>query len=428
MGKKSLIKSTTKKKADTKIEEETPKKAAAKKTKKTTSKSAKKPASKTTKKSTVSTSKKSGAATTKKKAASAAKKTAAKKAVTKKATAKKTAPAKAKTAPKKAKTAKKAPKKVAVKELIFKKFEPIQALPKMTPAPKPVAVHASAPALISSSDPAEVKRLRALLFNQFDMDTVKAAAKEPAPIVDPTPVTSTDPEAVPAQTPLAYKKDDRIDEPKKPKADNAYVTIEPHEHGIAPEPMNRAVIIALTSAAIVVFLLLAISYNNSSKYYIYPKDNAIEIWKGRFSPKDNQFFMVLHGTPAAESVKATYTKEEVFPLVFDYYVNKADTLLEVPGLPDFEAIKTYLHQAEEYIVNNEMNTGVTTRLNNIERMILLYKADVAISKDTDDALGAAIKLLQKAGKLTPSTAQADEIAQKIERARGRRAALKSAAE
>ena len=101
---------------------------------------------------------------------------------------------------------------------------------------------------------------------------------------------------------------------------------------------------------------------------------------------------------------------------------------EESGLPDFEGIKSYLHQAEDYIVSTDMNAAVTTRLNNIERMILLYKADVALSKDTDDALESAIKLLKQAGKLTPSASQSEEITQKIERARARRAELKAAAE
>jgi len=413
MGKKSLIKSTTKKKAGAKVEEKTTKKAAAKKTKKTTAKSTKKTATKTTKKSAASTTKKSSATTAKKKAAPAAKKPAAKKATPKKTTSKKTTGKKAttskakvatkKAAPKKAK----APKKLSVKELVFKKFEPVQALPEIKPAPKPAVVQASAPPIITTTDPDEADRLRTLLFTTFDMQTIKASAIAPT-----TPPVVEEPVNQPGEA-------------AQPQADSAYITVEPHETEAASDPVDRTVKIALAAAAVVVFLLLAISYNNSSKYYISPKDNAIEIWKGRFSPKDTQFFMVLHGTSVVEPIKATYTKNEVFPLVFDYYINKADTLLEVPGLPDFEGIKVYLHQAEDYSVTTEMAAAVTARLNNIERMILLYKADVAISKDTDEALASAIKLLKKAGKLTPSAAQAEEITQKIERSRERRIELKS---
>jgi hypothetical protein len=392
MAKKNLIKSTTKKKPDAKSEEETA-------TKKT-------PAQKTTKKSVAKKTKKSSA--TKKKAAPAAKKSATKQADPKKTTAKKAAATKA--APKKAKTT----KKVSVKELVFKKFEPIGAVSKPIPAPKPAVVDISAPPLISSSDPKEVERIRALLFNRFDMDAIKAAAKAPAPeIKAEAPAQDT--------AKVITAADDQA-----PEADNAYISVEPPASGSAGDPMNRMIKIALAAAVAIVLLMLAISYNNSLKYYIYPKDDAIEIWKGEFSPKGKAFFMVLHGVPAVEPAKETYTQKDVFPLVFTYFIDKADTLLEVPGLPDFEGIKSYLGKAQGYAIDQEMQTAVTTRLNNIDRMTLLYKADVAISKDNEDALESAIGLLKKAGTLTPSPAQANEIAQKIEQARARLSELRSA--
>lgn len=445
MGKKSLIKSTTKKKADAKVEEE---KATAKKTTTKATRTTKKTAAKTTKKTTAAKAKKSSATAAKKKAAPAAKKAATKKAAPKKAAAKKTGAAKAKAAPKKAK----APEKISVKELVFKKFEPTQALPEVMPAPKPAATDATAPPFFSSADPKESERIRVLLFQRFDMNAIKAAAKAPAPAAEPTPA----PEAAPkeAVTPPAedtakeeptapeaeseamatppvedtVEKETAAPETEPPKAGEAYITVAPPIPDTPEGPINRTMKIALAAAATIIFLVLAISYNNSAKYYIYPKDNAIEIWKGRFSPKDKEFFMVLHGTQAQDPIKETYTQKEVFPLVFDYYVDKADTLLEVPGLPDYEGIKAYLHKAEDYIVSSQMRSAVSTRLNNIERMTLLYKADVAISKDTDESLESAIKLLKAAGQLTSSSAQDEEITQKIEHARARHAELKSAAE
>jgi colicin import membrane protein len=427
MAKKNLIKSTTQKKADTKSEEETA-------TKKKPAKKATKKAAKTTKKPAAKTAKKSSAA--KKKAAPAAKKTAAKKAA-----AKKPAATKAKAAPKKAK----ATKKVSVKELVFKKFEPTGTLSKPMPAPKPAVVDISAPPFISSSDPKEVERIRTLLFNQFDMKAIKAAAKAPAPATEPAPAqdaakvitaADTDAQAPAAQVEPAPAPETETSQgtakvitaadAQAPEADNAYISVEPPTSTSTDDPMNRMIKMAVAAAAAIVLLILAISYNNSLKYYIYPKDDAIEIWKGEFSPKGKAFFMVLHGVPAVEPAKAVYTQKDVFPLVFTYFIDKADTLLEVPGLPDFEGIKTYLHKAQGYAIGQEMHTAVTTRLNNIERMTLLYKADVAISKDNEDALQSAIGLLKKAATLTPSPAQANEIAQKIEQARARLVELRSA--
>ncbi|MGD9367702.1 MAG: hypothetical protein PVH87_18525 [Desulfobacteraceae bacterium] len=412
MGKKSLIKSTTKSKKGAKEKEET----TTKNTKKAAPKTAKKKAAKKT-------------ATTKKPAAKTAKKAAPKKAAPKKAAPKKTAPAKPKAAPKK--TA--APKKVSIKELVFKKFEPLQALPAQIPATKQAVSKVSAPPLFNSADPAEVERLRALLFRKFSMDEIKAAAKEPEPIPEPEPEPEAEPAAPAVESPREPASTAAAAAPPapavKPEPESAaYITVEPGEPGVGTEPMSLPVKIAIAAAATIIFLLLAISYNNSSKYYIYPKDKSIEIWKGCFSPKDKEFFIVLHGVQVTEPVQEVYTSQEVFPLIFNYYVDKADTLLEVPGLPDFDGIKGYLHQAENYAVGKEMKTVVSSRLNTIERMILLYKADVALSKDSEESLESAIKLLKEAATLTPSAAQADEIAQKIDAARERLAKLKAEAE
>jgi hypothetical protein len=304
---------------------------------------------------------------------------------------------------------KKPAKKVSIKELVFKKFEALQTPPAQKAAPKPATSNISAPPLIGSTDPKEVKRLKALLFKKFNMDDIKAAAKEPKPMPEPKiEKTAPSPAAAPVE-------------------DNAYITLEPNEQNGDTTTLSLPIKIAIAIAASIVFLMLAVSYNNGSKYYIHPKEDAIEIWKGRFSPKDTRFFIRLDGVGMPESVKEIYTKAEVFPLIFDFYVDKADTLLEVPGLPDLQSIKDHLLQAEEYIVTSEAKTAVTSRLNNIERMILLYKADVAISRNTEDSLESAIKLLEKAAKLTSSTAMSEEISQKINGARAQIVALEAEA-
>ena len=415
MGKDSLIKSTSKKKADAK---KSTKKVAAKSTKKTA-----------TKKKT--TAKKAAAKTTKKAAAKApAKSKTTKKAAPKKAAPKKAAKAVKKTAPKKKVAAKKV-KQLSVKELLHLKFESTQPAAAPTAAPAPAPAPPSAPPLFTSSDPEELARLRAVLSEQFDMDQIKAAAKapeaQPAPEAPAAPEAATE-AAAPEATPAKAEPEPEVEEEKPASAlaeESAYINTEPPDPDTPTDPVSRAAKIGIAVAAGIVLILLAISYNNSGKYYITPKDNAIEIWKGRFSPKDSQFFMILHGTAVAEPLKEVYSSKEVFPLIFDYYLDKADTLLEVPGLPDFDGIKDYLHQAEDYAVSASMKDAINARSNTIERMILLYKADVAMSKGTRESLTNATKLLKQARKLGPSDMQAQEIDAKIAAAGEAIAALKA---
>jgi colicin import membrane protein len=436
MGKKSLIKSTAKKKAG----ETATKKAAAKTTKKTTAKSAKKTTGK-------SASKAKAGKTTKKPAT---------------------------------KAQKAAKKKLSVKELTFLKFEPVGPVAAKLAAPQPAAAAPTAPPLITTQDAGEADRLRTLLAKKFNMAEITAAAKAPeekpaapaAPEVTPAaevappepeheeppatePVETTPPEPkaqevpeeAPDAEPAAPAPQPRTAAPKqdlKPaQVVRKKITIpqpapapEPEPAGIqAPtasaeqpthaDPVTRTAKIAVAAAALIIILLLAVSANNSGKFYIKPIDNAIEIWKGNFSPKDKSFYMVLHGVQAPEPLKSVYSKEEIYPLIFKYYIDKSDTLLDVEGLPDFEGIKKYLHEAQDFAITSEMKTAVKDRLNTIDRMVLLYKADVAISRNTEDSLESAIEILDDAGKLTSSTVQEEEIAQKLNTAKAKLEALKA---
>jgi hypothetical protein len=249
---------------------------------------------------------------------------------------------------------------------------------------------------------------------KFSMAEVKAAAKSPEPEKSEADAETPEPRKPEAAAPEAPEPEAPKGEAPAAPADEPPVITTTVVQEDTPEPLPRAIKYGIAAMALLVLSLLVISYNNSSKYYIHPKEGALEIWKGRFSPKDNRFFMVLHGVQLDQEVKAVYSRSDVYPMIFDYYLEKADTLLEVPGLPDFEGIKGYLYQAKSYAITPETKDKVKGRLNSIERMILLYKADVAVSNNTEDSLKAALRDLQKASGLVANPTQQQEIDQKIE--------------
>ena len=109
----------------------------------------------------------------------------------------------------------------------------------------------------------------------------------------------------------------------------------------------------------------------------------------------------------------TYRSGDVYPLVFQYYIDKADALLDVPGIPDFEGIKATLKTALEYGSTNALRALAYQRLDNIDRLILTYKADVAASRGTIDDLKAAIGFLNAADKLTTDMVQKELVARTI---------------
>ena len=179
------------------------------------------------------------------------------------------------------------------------------------------------------------------------------------------------------------------------------------------DPVDNTMKIFAAGLAFLVLLVIGGSASNSFKYYLTENQGALEIWKGKFAPIGKKLVIALPGVPAPEVTKATYRSADVHPIVFQYYIDKADTLLDVPGIPDFEAIKETLKTALEYGSTNALRTLAYQRLDNIDRLILTYKADVAASRGTIDDLKAAIEFLNAADKLTTDKDQQELIARTI---------------
>jgi len=193
-----------------------------------------------------------------------------------------------------------------------------------------------------------------------------------------------------------------------------------------PDPANRMMQFGLAGFALLVLLVIIASWMNTQDYYIKPGEGAIEIWQGKFAPMGEQLLMSIPGIPAPEPLKESYSKKEVYPIFYQYYLDKADTLLEVPGMPDFEGVKTYLNTAQSYATTSQMEKVVKSRLNAITRMVLLYKAEVAASKDTPEDLKTAISLYKEARGYAVDDGEAARIKRKIEAVDRRLDKLKAA--
>ena len=332
--------------------------------------------------------------TTKGKKSAAKKKSAKKTAAKAKAAPKKKTAAKAKAAPKKkaAAKAKAAPKKkeVTVKDLLKKKF-PVWKPDKLyTVVPdKADLKDIPAPPFVSG-DEKEQKRIKELLLKKFDMAEIRASGEKAAAEKAAAEKAAAEPEVS-----VSYEPPDSDDT-------------------IPSDPMDKAMKYMAAALAVLILLVIGSSMINHGKYYIHSTDGSLEIFKGRFAPMGEKLLISLPGVQAPEKAKDTYSKTDVYPLIFNYYLEKADNLLKVPSLPDFEGIKNYLNKATAYAITPASKETVFKRLNNIDLMILLYKADVAASKSTLSDLKEAKAYLSEASRLDIDGMQLDLVQQKMD--------------
>ncbi len=159
-------------------------------------------------------------------------------------------------------------------------------------------------------------------------------------------------------------------------------------------------------------LVIRASYHNTEKYYLKSTAGAVEIWQGTFSPGEKKRILIMPGVQIPAKTKTVYAMEEVYPLAFKFYVSKADALMEVPGMPDFVGIKSYLNRALSFATTEDFRQTAHGRINQIDRLILLYKADVAATKGTRSGLEAALGYLDQAAKLNPDEIETELIKKK----------------
>ncbi|MCG6895213.1 MAG: hypothetical protein LJE65_16545, partial [Desulfobacteraceae bacterium] len=179
--------------------------------------------------------------------------------------------------------------------------------------------------------------------------------------------------------------------------------------------------------ALLFLILVAASTSNTGKFYLQKTDQGLEIQRGRFAPMGTKAFMTLPAQAAPERLKDVYTKNEVYPLIFDHFIDEADRQLNRSEIPDFDRIRGILNRALEFAVTDDMRNRVFARINGIDLMLLLYKADVAASRGSLDDLHAALDHLEEAALFDVDDSQARVIEEKTRAIENRIAELEAEA-
>lgn len=254
----------------------------------------------------------------------------------------------------------------------------------------------------------------------------KAKAKEPAkkqPAVKvettETPTKKTTQKAKPQATDPQDSKT-HIDEKPSPEKDAAPSQTPASTDHMPPcatkpaDPAEKMLYFGIAGFVLLVLIVVIASWMNTQHYYVKPGKKGVDIWQGKFAPKGARHLISFAGLKLAEPIKDTYTANEVFPIIYQYYLDRADMLLDEPGVPDFDGVKVYLNKSLDYATTREMKTVVNSRLDAINLMVLLYKADVAASKNTPEDLKAARDYLEEALSYRVDELESTRIKQKAD--------------
>ena len=102
----------------------------------------------------------------------------------------------------------------------------------------------------------------------------------------------------------------------------------------------------------------------------------------------------MPGVKAPETIKDLYTKDEVYPLAFKFYVDKSEKLIDVPGIPDFKAVKKNLYTALDYATTTQLKKIACDRLTGMDLLRLALERSASAS----EAMEWMVRLLSDHGQ------------------------------
>ncbi|MDM8552210.1 hypothetical protein QUF72_19145, partial [Desulfobacterales bacterium HSG2] len=350
-------------------------------------------------------------------------------------------------------------KKVSLKELVLKKFGLWQPEALFRPERDEEHLQSCFSAPPFAMETGETERLRGILFRTFDLTAVPQAELDiqeekpdeikavPEKAEKPDePEVHEEPKAVPekAEKPdepevheavpekaekepsgVPVKKGLKSEEKPKELQDTAKKVVtskeirkKDTESEVYELPMNKKGVdfmetkmkAFIAAFALLVVVILGISFSNASKYYLKATEDGVEIWKGWFAPLEKELLIALPGIQAPEPIKPVYSKEEVYPLAFEYHIRQADALWDVQAIPDFEKIKEGLNKAIPFGTKANIRDAYT-RLKKVDMIVLMSKADIAACKGTKAGFEESLTYLNNAELL--NKADPSEVAEGV---------------
>lgn len=284
------------------------------------------------------------------------------------------------------------------------------------PAPEPIAVAEVVP-------PKPPSAPEPVAPQQVESPAPEKAAEpaKPAPAPEPPKPAAEKPVEKAVEKPKSASPEKKTPEIPKPSAretsgGGSDLPPQPPEPTFRKEEprMNQGLKMLILSLGVIFVVLISASISNMKNYYVMTTDKGIEIWRGDFSPRGKHRMVTLYGAEIPENAEGTFGRKQAFSLAFDYYMNKANALaVAQDGLIDFKAIIDYLDEAEEFAVTGAQREKVNLRLEEIDFMMLMYKADVAAEKMTDQGYKEGLDFLKQAKELDLDSARKNEVTNKI---------------
>jgi len=336
-------------------------------------------------------------------------------------------------------TPKKEKPSVPVSELL-KNVYPAWSPQSVVPAPEKAQLNISDPPAFIEGSPDEIRRIRELLFQKIDLTDIPEPVQEQVTdnveekqaeqtetkqkdIVAPAQVDkSANDEKLKEQASIEEpvspepQEDDSIAAPLiPPESDYSDYTLETKK---GEQLMSNSLKFVFAGIVVLFVMLYMASSSNHNKFYLIDGKSGVEVWQGTFSPMGKSFMVTLMGMETPETIQPFYTQSEIYPMICSFYLDQASEVLSEDNIPNLVQVKEYLEMAY-YFATEANQQEIQKRLNGIDFMMFVLRADIAIQKGSETDLEKAREYIEEAQELVEKNYQKDMIKSRLQLIEGK---------
>jgi len=316
---------------------------------------------------------------------------------------------------------------IPVSELLKNRY-PAWTPQAVVPAPVKSESSISDPPSFAEGSPDTIRRIRELLFQKIDItDIPETVSTKPEKQEEPTDVVKkdnietiktketaiekeTEKESMPSEEPEQHHETAQADSTITPEPDYSDYTLASNKQ---TQLMSNSLKCVFAGILALFVMLYMASSSNHSKYYLIDGKTGIELWQGSFSPMGKSYILTLMGMEFPETEQEYYTESEINPLICGFYLDQANEILSQDNIPNLLQVKDYLLMAYNF-ATEDIQHKIQKRLNSIDFMMFILRADMAIQKGSETDIEKAREYIEEAEDLAEKNYQKDMIKNRLQ--------------
>lgn len=140
--------------------------------------------------------------------------------------------------------------------------------------------------------------------------------------------------------------------------------------------INKGILGLVAGFVFLVLLLVSASISNTGNFSLKKTDDGLAVYQGKFAPTGKYLLMTLPKGYVPKDIKKNYKEDEVYAIIYSFYMDNVKDLAKVKGAPNFNKIEKHLKKAIEYSSSRKEKKLAKNQLKALKDVSNDYKSDL----------------------------------------------------